>query len=104
MVSEEKGAFSDNFGPVRTLLSPPTGAVPAPVDKCPVCGKFGAKNPDWAAQIRFKDQKTVFFGGFHFFTYKIGGENINFFVCSVGTGKLQAHFDACYSCFKYKLG
>ena len=21
-----------------------------------------------------------------------------------GSGKLQAHFDACYSCFKYKLG
>ena len=37
-------------------------------------------------------------------TYKNGGKNINFFVRTDGSGKLQAHFDACYSCFKYKLG
>ena len=43
-------------------------------------------------------------GGVHFFTYKHGGKNINFFVRTDGSGKLQAHFDACYSCFKYKLG
>jgi uncharacterized membrane protein len=43
-------------------------------------------------------------GGVHFFTYKHSGKNINFFVRTDGTGKLQAHFDACYSCFKYKLG
>ena len=43
-------------------------------------------------------------GGVHFFTYKHGGKNINFFIRTDGTGKLQAHFDACYSCFKYKLG
>ena len=43
-------------------------------------------------------------GEVHFFTYKHGGKNINFFVRTDGTGKLQAHFDACYSCFKYKLG
>jgi len=36
---------------------------PAPGDKCPVCGMFVAKYPDWAAQIRFRDQKTVFFDG-----------------------------------------
>ena len=40
----------------------------------------------------------------HFFTYKYGGKNINFFVRTDGTGNLQAHFDACYSCFKYKMG
>ena len=43
-------------------------------------------------------------GGVHFFTYKWKGKNINFFVRTDGTGQLQAHFDACYSCFKYKLG
>ena len=47
---------------------------------------------------------TVNNGGVHFFTYKLGRKNINFFVRSDGTGKLQTHFDACYSCFKYKLG
>ena len=43
-------------------------------------------------------------GGVHFFTYKHGEKNINFFVRTDGSGQLQAHFDACYSCFKYKLG
>ena len=47
---------------------------------------------------------TVNDGGVHFFTYKWDGRNINFFVRTDGTGHLQAHFDACYSCFKYKLG
>jgi len=47
---------------------------------------------------------TVNDGGVHFFTYKWEGRNINFFVRTDGTGRLQAHFDACYSCFKYKLG
>jgi nitrous oxide reductase accessory protein NosL len=37
--------------------------APAAKDKCPVCGMFVAKYPDWVAQIRFKDQKTVFFDG-----------------------------------------
>lgn len=43
-------------------------------------------------------------GGVHFFTYKYGGTNINFFVRRDGRGKLHTHYDACYSCFKYKLG
>jgi uncharacterized membrane protein len=43
-------------------------------------------------------------GAVHFFTYKLGRKNINFFVRSDGSGKLRTHFDACYSCFKYKLG
>ena len=36
---------------------------PSSKDKCPVCGMFVAKYPDWLAQVRFKDQKTVFFDG-----------------------------------------
>ena len=43
-------------------------------------------------------------GEVHFFTYQSEGKNINFFVRSDGTGRLQTHFDACYSCYKYKLG
>ena len=43
-------------------------------------------------------------GGVHFFTYKLGRKNINFFVRRDGGGRLRTHFDACYSCFKYKLG
>jgi uncharacterized membrane protein len=52
-------------------------------------------------KIRLADVNN---GAVHFFTYKHGEKNINFFVRTDGTGKLQAHFDACYSCFKYKLG
>jgi len=36
---------------------------PAARDRCPVCGMFVAKYPDWVAQVRFLDQKTVFFDG-----------------------------------------
>lgn len=43
-------------------------------------------------------------GGVHFFTYKYQGKNINFFVRTDGQGRLRTHFDACYSCFKYKKG
>lgn len=43
-------------------------------------------------------------GRVHFFTYKCDGRNLNFFVRTDGSGRLQAHFDACYSCFKYKQG
>ncbi|BCS98757.1 hypothetical protein DSLASN_43890 [Desulfoluna limicola] len=40
----------------------------------------------------------------HFYTYKYDDRNINFFVRTDGKGKLRTHYDACYSCFKYKLG
>jgi uncharacterized membrane protein len=43
-------------------------------------------------------------GEVHFYTYKKNGKNINFFVRTDGKGHLQAHFDACYSCYKYKMG
>ena len=32
-------------------------------DKCPVCGMFVAKYPDWAAQIIFKDGSYAVFDG-----------------------------------------
>ena len=36
---------------------------PSPKDKCPVCGMFVYKYPDWTAQIVFKDGDVVFFDG-----------------------------------------
>jgi len=36
---------------------------PAKNDKCPVCGMFVYKYPDWVAQIVFKDGAVVFFDG-----------------------------------------
>ena len=37
--------------------------VPEPGDKCPVCGMFVAKYPDWVAKVRFADGQTAFFDG-----------------------------------------
>ncbi len=36
---------------------------PAPTAKCPVCGMFVAKYPDWLAQITFKDGTLAYFDG-----------------------------------------
>jgi copper chaperone NosL len=36
---------------------------PSPKEKCPVCGMFVAKYPDWITAIRFRDGATVFFDG-----------------------------------------
>ena len=36
---------------------------PSPKDKCPVCGMFVAKYPDFLAEIIFKDGSALFFDG-----------------------------------------
>jgi nitrous oxide reductase accessory protein NosL len=36
---------------------------PTPKDKCPVCGMFVAKYPDWGAEILFKDGSYAVFDG-----------------------------------------
>ena len=36
---------------------------PAAKDKCPVCGMFVAKYPDWTMVVRFKDGSHAFFDG-----------------------------------------
>jgi len=48
--------------------------------------------------------KEVDDGGVHFYTYKPEEKNINFLVRTDGKGRLHTHFDACYSCYKYKMG
>ncbi|MBF0553021.1 MAG: DUF2318 domain-containing protein [Nitrospirae bacterium] len=48
--------------------------------------------------------KEVNNGDVHFYTYKYNGTNINFFVRMDGKGNLRTHFDACFTCFKYKKG
>lgn len=40
----------------------------------------------------------------HFYTFRHEDKNINFFVRTDENGKLHTHYDACYSCYKYKLG
>ena len=36
---------------------------PSKKDKCPVCGMFVYRYPDWVGQIIFKDGSTAFFDG-----------------------------------------
>ena len=36
---------------------------PGPRDKCPVCGMFVAKYPDWLAAVRLRDGSHVYFDG-----------------------------------------
>jgi len=40
-----------------------TAPQPGARDKCPVCGMFVAKFPDWTAVLTLKDGKTEFFDG-----------------------------------------
>lgn len=40
-----------------------TPPVPTARDKCPVCGMFVAKYPDWTASLVFRDGATYFFDG-----------------------------------------
>lgn len=44
--------------------------APAAKDKCPICGMFVSKYPDWIAVVVFKDSSSLFFDGAKdFFTY-----------------------------------
>jgi nitrous oxide reductase accessory protein NosL len=51
------------------LSAPLTGAAdkspakPGPKDKCPVCGMFVAKYPDFIAVVTFRDGTSAFFDG-----------------------------------------
>jgi copper chaperone NosL len=46
-------ALSEDKGPIQ----------PSKKDKCPVCGMFVYKYPDWVGQIVFKDGSPAFFDG-----------------------------------------
>jgi nitrous oxide reductase accessory protein NosL len=49
---------------VVTVLAAERGAVPVPAGaKCPVCGMFVAKYPDWSATVRFKDGTISYYDG-----------------------------------------
>jgi copper chaperone NosL len=44
--------------------------APTQKDKCPVCGMFVSKYPDWVATVTFKDSTVLFFDGAKdFFTW-----------------------------------
>ena len=45
------------------LFAGSSSPAPSPQDKCPVCGMFVSKYPDWLAMIAYKDGQTVYFDG-----------------------------------------
>ncbi|MFZ4859270.1 MAG: nitrous oxide reductase accessory protein NosL [Desulfuromonadaceae bacterium] len=47
---------------IVTAADKGTAAIPAGA-KCPVCGMFVTKYPDWAATARFKDGSTSYYDG-----------------------------------------
>ena len=55
------------FAPLLSALPAgaegPAVAKPSPKDKCPVCGMFVAKYPDWLATLLFKDGTFRYFDG-----------------------------------------
>jgi len=52
------------------LAAPPAAPAPSAKDKCPVCGMFVSKYPDWVATVTFKDSTALFFDGTKdFFTW-----------------------------------
>ena len=74
------------------------GLTPGAKDRCPVCGMFVAKYPDWLAQVRFNDQKTLFFDGAKdFFKYY-------FRMASYYPGKSTADVAAVYVTDYYTMG
>ncbi len=50
------------FFVLPTILSA-APVKPGPRDRCPVCGMFVSKYPNWIAQIEFKDGSREFFDG-----------------------------------------
>ncbi len=46
-----------------SLAAEPAAPKPGPKDKCPVCGMFVAKYPDWVAAVVFHDGAALFFDG-----------------------------------------
>jgi nitrous oxide reductase accessory protein NosL len=69
----KSGAYMKHIIPVVLLFSlltvvtvtaadKGTAAVP-PGAKCPVCGMFVVKYPDWTASVRFKDGSTSYYDG-----------------------------------------
>lgn len=43
-------------------------------------------------------------GRVHFYTFKKAGKQTNFFVRTDDKEKVDAHFDACFTCYKHKKG
>ena len=48
---------------VTAAVGQEAGKRPSPKDKCPVCGMFVVKYPDWTATVTFRDGSSAWFDG-----------------------------------------
>ncbi len=51
------------FLPVFPGAAGQGSSLPPPRAKCPVCGMFVARYPDWAASVTFRDGSSLYFDG-----------------------------------------
>ncbi len=51
------------LAPTLTAGDEPGPDLPAPADRCPVCGMLVAPHPAWTAQLVFSDGSRAFFDG-----------------------------------------
>ena len=71
--------------------------TPSPKDKCPVCGMFVKKYPDWVGQVIFKDGTYTFFDGAKdLFKYYLNLKKYN-------PAHTQADIEAVYVTDYYRL-
>jgi len=71
--------------------------VPSPKDKCPVCGMFVKKYPDWISQMVFKDGSyAVFDGAKDMFKYYHE-------MARYSQGRRQSDIDSIYATDYYSL-
>jgi len=54
-------------------------------------------------QVRIP-RSAVADGAVHFFAYRARKAEVRFLVRTDGGGRLQAHLDACFSCYRYGMG
>ncbi len=70
------------------------------------CGSSAPVHP----LVQEKDGKVIIplsevnDGKVHFYTFKKSGKKTNFFVRTDSSGKVDAYFDACFTCYKHKKG
>lgn len=55
--------FCISLGFAGAIAAPAAASAPSPKDKCPVCGMFVAKYPDWTAMAQTRDRLTYYYDG-----------------------------------------
>jgi nitrous oxide reductase accessory protein NosL len=63
LIAASSAVFTPLLSALPSGAEVPAVAKPSPKDKCPVCGMFVSKYPDWLATVMFKDGTFRYFDG-----------------------------------------